>query len=138
MFGYQLVREKDMEEQSILISDRLTELESEIIDQKYIIQGLEKELKKTRADLEHKDQLSIDMRDIDFSILSTSNPKLIKELFDLCRICQHTIVAQSLKIRKVDGIAYRDGAFDGIEILKSKFKEFFKKTSEVRKTSNET
>ena len=125
-------------EQSELFSDALSKRETQIADQSYIIKWLQEELNKERTQNEFRENLRIDMKDVDFTVLSSANPKLLDELYTLCKICQHTIITQSLKIRKVEGIAYRDGAVDSLEILKAKFKEFFQVVKNTRKNTEES
>ena len=82
--------------------------------------------------MEYKNLLDADMK-ADFTVLNSSNPKLLSELYNLCKNCQYTVITNSLKIRKVDGIAYRDGAVDGLEILKARFKEFYRNLTDKNK-----
>lgn len=59
-----------------------------------------------------------------FQLIESSNPVLLKEFYDMMTEAQRTIVFGSLRSRDVNGIAYRDGANDGINILKAKLKEY--------------
>jgi len=132
MFWYKVVTDKyisDMErernDEAERVSYALSHMESKIADLSYMNKGLQEELNSLRKETEYKNLLEGDMK-TDFTVLNSSNPKLLSELYTLCKACQYTIITNSLKIRKVDGIAYRDWAVDGLEILKARFKEFYR------------
>ena len=139
MFWYKIFTEKyisDMEKEKYEEAERVwtafSDMESKIADLSYINKGLQEELNSIRKEMEYKNLLDGDMK-ADFTVLNSSNPKLLSELYNLCKNCQYTVITNSLKIRKVDGIAYRDGAVDGLEILKARFKEFYRNLTDKNK-----
>ena len=102
------------------------------------LRNLESQMEKLEAlDGERNKELESMMEDVkktDFSFLESSNPALLNELYAIILESQRHVATGSLKIRKVDGIAYRDGAFDFGNILKTRIAEIYKKVSTTRKT----
>lgn len=127
----------EMKQQAELADRRLTKLEGQLADEKYLNKFMNEKLNEAKAKLTHRDTLADDIKSVDFSILESANPKLLSEIFTLLKIVQNTVALQSLKTRQVDGIAYRDGAIDALELIKAKLKEFYKVTTTTRKKQKE-
>lgn len=72
------------------------------------IDRLEIEKEKRKNDESPRDSLIEDLSKTDFAILKNASPQLIAEIAKIFSSADRHIVEGSLKIRKVEGIAYRD------------------------------
>lgn len=78
-----------------------------------------KQIDSDEKDRARKEELALDVERAEFAFLRQANPQLITEIMALIDRAGKYVAAGSLKIRTVEGIAYRDGAFDGLKVFKA-------------------
>lgn len=117
----------DLVEENKKLLERLEALESDREDRiinSNIIKQENEELKIITRNWKELQGDLAEFRSHTYQLVESSNPVLLKEFYDMMTEAQRTIVFGSLRSRDVNGIAYRDGANDGINILKGKLKEY--------------
>lgn len=110
---------------------QLDRLESENLEcrSKYVLllremERLEREAEASKKESSPRDSLLEDLSKTELAILKNASPQLISEISMIFASAARHVVEGSLKIRKVEGIAYRDGAFDAMNILKTIIMQF--------------
>lgn len=83
-----------------------------------------KQIAADETERAQKVELALDIDKAEFAFLRQANPQLITELMALVDRAGKYVAAGSLKIRQVEGIAYRDGAFDGLKAFKAHIASF--------------
>ncbi len=122
-------RNADLEEQHTKLVETVQKLELERDDRiinANIIKDENKELKKLTENFQALLNDLADFRERNYEMLEQSNPIILKDFYDIITGVQRTIVHGSLRIRDVNGIAYRDGANDALKILKDKIGSYMK------------
>lgn len=94
--------------QAELMRSRIDELEADIHDVRIKYGILLRENDSLVKQSEESKSLAESVSATDFKILKNASPALIAELASLVDSVARYVAAGSLKIRKVEGIAYRD------------------------------
>jgi hypothetical protein len=116
----------ETEKQQEIAIEQIERLELELADMKIKYEMALREQEVVIKDRERMSQLASDMFKPAYEILKGASPALLNEL---CLIADESIryvVGGSLKIRTVDGIAYRDGAVAGLTVFRAKITSFLK------------
>lgn len=88
------------------------------------MERLEREAEASKNDSLPREELISDLSKTEFAILKNASPQLISEIASIFSTAARHVAEGSLKIRKVEGIAYRDGAFDAMNVMKSLVMQF--------------
>lgn len=114
--------ESEDQRQRILVGYERMESDLNTVKVKY---GMAlKQIEKDECERARKAELALDIDQTEFSFLRNANAQLITELMALVDRAGKYVAAGSLKIRSVEGIAYRDGAFDGLKSFKAHIASF--------------